>query len=248
MRTLLCGFFMVLVTQHAFAYEGRSIPYKIGEKTYEGYYIVTGKWAPFVLLIHDWDGLTDYEITRARMLAKLGYTVFAADLFGKGIRPEKIEDKKRLTDELYKDRTKMRALMHGALVEAGRLGARVDNGVAVGYCFGGAAVLELARSGEPLKGFVVFHGGLETPPDQDYSGVRGKVLILHGAADKVVTMDQFADLAKKLESAKIVHEMIAYGGAGHAFSVFGGERYNEHADKKSWKRFIAFLEETLKEE
>ena len=107
-------------------------------------------------------------------------------------------------------------------------------------------MLELARSGADLKGFATFHGGLQTPPGQNYSKTRGKILIMHGTADKSITMDQFADLAKELEAAGVDHEMITYGGAQHAFTVFGGSRYQEAADKKSWRRFTEFLAETLK--
>ena len=87
---------------------------------------------------------------------------------------------------------------------------------------------------------------LKTPQGQNYSNTRGKILIMHGSADTAVTIDQFADLAKELESAGVDHEMITYGGANHAFTVFGGERYQEAADKKSWKRFTEFLADTLK--
>ena len=113
------------------------------------------------------------------------------------------------------------------------------------YCFGGTAVLELARSGVDLKGFVSFHGGLDLPEGQDYAGVRGRVLVLHGTADESVSMDQFAALARGLEEKGVAHEMITYGGAPHAFTVFGTERYREDADRKSWKRFTDFLGETL---
>ena len=116
----------------------------------------------------------------------------------------------------------------------------------MGYCFGGAAVLELARSGADLKGFATFHGGLKTPEGQDYTKTRGKILIMHGSADKAITMDQFAGLTNELEAAGVAHEMISYGGAQHAFTVFGGDRYQEAADKKSWKRFTEFLADTLK--
>ena len=136
--------------------------------------------------------------------------------------------------------------MNGALIAAKSKGANIENAVAMGYCFGGAAVLELARSGADLKGFATFHGGLQTPPGQNYSKTRGKILIMHGTADKSITMDQFADLAKELEAAGVDHEMITYGGAQHAFTVFGGSRYQEAADKKSWRRFTEFLAETLK--
>jgi len=199
-----------------------------------------------VLLIHDWDGLTDYEVKRANMLAELGYAVFALDLFGAGVRPTEVKDKRQHTGELYENREKMRALIKGALDTAKARGANIENAVAVGYCFGGAAVLELARSGADLKGFATFHGGLKTPEGQNYTKTRGKVLIMHGSADTAITMDQFADLAKELESAGVAHEMITYGGAQHAFTVFGENRYQETADKKSWKRFTEFLADTLK--
>ncbi|MCW8860457.1 MAG: dienelactone hydrolase family protein, partial [Deltaproteobacteria bacterium] len=106
--------------------------------------------------------------------------------------------------------------------------------------------LEFARSGVDLKGFVTFHGGLVTPEGQDYSTTKGKLMIFHGTADTAVTMEQFAGLAVELEGQKVSHEMITYSGAPHAFSVFGSERYREDADKKSWKRFGEYLQETLK--
>jgi dienelactone hydrolase len=141
----------------------------------------------------------------------------------------------------------MQALMKGALNTAKSRGANVQNAVVVGYCFGGAAVLELARSGADLKAFATFHGGLKTPQGQNYTKTKGKILIMHGSADSAITMDQFADLAKELEAAGVAHEMITYGGAQHAFTVFGQNRYQEAADKKSWKRFTEFLADTLKD-
>ncbi len=246
MRFLIYMLLLLLVTSVAFGAKGASITYQVSGQSYEGYYISPSDRAPFVLLIHDWDGLTDYEIKRANMLADLGYAVFALDLFGAGVRPTEVKDKRQHTGELYKNREKMRALMKGALVAAKNKGADIENAVAFGYCFGGAAVLELARSGADLKGFATFHGGLKTPQGQNYSQTRGKILIMHGSADTAITMDQFADLAKELESAGVAHEMITYGGAQHAFTVFGSNRYQETADKKSWKRFTEFLAETLK--
>ena len=97
-----------------------------------------------------------------------------------------------------------------------------------------------------LKGFATFHGGLKTPKGQNYEKTRGEILIMHGTADSAITMDQFAALANELESAGVAHEMITYSGAPHAFTVFGGKRYQETADKKSWKRFQEFLADRLK--
>ncbi len=173
----------------------------------------------------------------------MGYSVFAADLFGAGERPTQVVDKRQHTGALYKDRSKMRALMTGALEKAASLGGNINNAVAMGYCFGGAAVLELARSGTNMKGYATFHGGLRTPAGQDYSKTRGEVLVMHGSADTAITMDQFAGLANDLESADVPHEMISYSGAPHAFTVFGSDRYREDADRKSWARFSQFLKQ-----
>lgn len=226
-------------------YNGEFVPYSINGKAYEGYYSSPFPDAPLILLIHDWDGLTDYEVQRADMLAKLGYAVFAVDLFGAGVRPTEVSDKRQHTGELYKDREKMRSLMYRALETAKSMGANAGNSVAVGYCFGGAAVLELARSGADLKGFVTFHGGLSTPQGQDYTQAKGKFLIMHGTADANITMADFAGLAVALEKNGVEHEMITYGGAPHGFTVFGTDRYHEEADTKSWRRFLQFLDDTL---
>jgi len=224
---------------------GKDVAYTVAGEPFVGYFAAAADAKGLVLLIHDWDGLTDYERQRADMLAKLGYDVFAADLFGAGVRPTKVEDKRQHTGELYADRERMRALMRGALAEAERRGGDVGNAVTMGYCFGGAAVLELARSGATLKGFATFHGGLGTPPGQDYRAVAGPVAVYHGSADAAVTLEDFAALAGALEDNGIPHEMTTYGGAPHAFTVFGSDRYRAGADERSWAAFQDFLERAL---
>lgn len=246
MRTRIFAGITVLAMLPAVAIAaGEKVTYEIDGQAYEGYYISPGEDVPLVLLMHDWDGLTDYEVQRAGMLAELGYAVFAADLFGAGVRPTTIEDKRQHTGELYKDRAKLRRLMLGALEVAQQQGANTANSVAMGYCFGGAAVLELARAGADLKGFATFHGGLQTPEGQDYSTTKGEILVMHGSADTAITMEQFAALANELESAGVHHEMVTYSGAPHAFTVFGSDRYREDADRKSWMLFSGFLKERL---
>ncbi len=245
MKTLLALSVLLLIAFPVFS-AGHSVDYQVDGKTYEGYYVSPATDAPLILMIHDWDGLTGYEVKRAEMLSQLGYAVFAADLFGKGIRPTEVVDKRQHTGELYKDREKMRVLLNGALATAKAQGGNITNAISMGYCFGGAAVLEQARSGADLKGFVTFHGGLKTPEGQDYSQTKGKLLIFHGSADTAITMDQFAALATELEQAGVAHEMITYSGAPHAFTVFGSERYRKDADEKSWGRFNEYLSQTLK--
>jgi len=245
MKTILTALIFTLFATSASA-AGTIVDYQIDGATYEGYFISPSPTAPFILLIHDWDGLGQYEIQRSQMLTDQGYAVFAADMFDKGVRPAQIDERRQLTNALYQDRTKMRKLLQGAMAAATAQGATVDNAVAVGYCFGGAVILELARSGAPLKGFVSFHGGLTTPQGQNYAETNGSVLILHGTADTAVSMDDFAQLAKELEEHKVDHEMITYSGAPHAFTVFGSDRYREDADRKSWQRFLDYLQETLR--
>jgi len=245
MKTLLTICLVLALTTPAVA-AGKAVDYDVDGNRFEGYFVSPSPSAPLVLLVHDWDGLTAYEVKRAEMLAAMGYAVFAVDLFGKGVRPEILEEKLRLTKALYDDRPRMRALLRGGVAEAKRRGAKVDNAVAAGYCFGGGAVLELARSGEPLKGFVTFHGVLETPEGQDYSKTKGNVLVFHGTADTSVSMNDFAALAVALESENVPHEMTTYGGAPHAFTVFGRDRYRKDADEKSWRRFGEYLDATLR--
>jgi dienelactone hydrolase len=239
-------FLLVLALASCACAAGEAVLYEAAGRTFEAYYISPATGAPLVLLVHDWDGLTDYEITRAKMLVELGYAVFAADLFGAGVRPESLEERQQLTGQLYRDRGQMRALLTAALETARAQAGDTTRAVAVGYCFGGTAVLELARSGADLDGFAAFHGGLSTPEGQDYSQAIGEYLILHGTADESVSMDVFAALAVELEEAGVSHEMITYGGAPHAFTVSGSDRYREDADKKSWERFTRFLEEVLR--
>lgn len=217
--------------------------YNVNGSNYEGYWSKVSDDAPLVLLVHDWDGLTDYEKQRAKMLNDMGYNVFAVDLFGEGIRPTEVKDKKQHTGELYKDREKLRALMQGSLDYAASLGGNSNNTVVMGYCFGGAAVLESARAGMKAKGFVTFHGGLKTPDGQNYQQATAPILVLHGTADSAIPMSQFATLASELEQQGVAHEMITYSGAPHAFTVFGSSRYREDADQKSWQRFGDFLQQ-----
>lgn len=245
MRNLLASFLLCVSLNSLALASGSNVTYSVGGSNYEGFYVSPSANAPLVILVHDWDGLNEYEIKRSEMLAAMGYAVFAVDLFGAGIKPTEMDHMKALTGALYKDRGKMRALMQGAVDAAKAQGANTANAVAAGYCFGGAAVLELARSGADLKGFATFHGVLKTPDGQNYTNTKGELLIMHGSADTAIPMEQFAALATELEAAGVKHQMVTYSGAPHAFTVFGSKRYREDADKKSWKLFGEYLADVL---
>lgn len=228
------------------AMAGESVTYSVDGAEYEGYSApAQGDAKGLVLIIHDWDGLTGYEEKRADMLAELGYDAFAVDLFGKGNRPETIDARRAETGKLYNDRQKMRSLLIGGL-EAAR---QQSSGPAVvmGYCFGGAAALEMARSGAAgdVAGYATFHGGLTTPEGQSYPGSTPPLFIAHGGADSSVTMEQVAALSKELEAAGATYQIEVYSGAPHGFTEFESDRYRERADQESWEEFQEFLATNL---
>lgn len=239
MRSII---FALFISTSVFA---SNIDYKVAGKTYEGYLLKKSSSAPTIFVIHDWDGIGEYEKKRAKMLFDLGHSVFLIDMYGKGNRPQEFKAKKAMTKSLYSDRAKMRLLMNSALAVAKNKGLNVKNSMAVGYCFGGTSILEWAKSGANLKAFASFHGNLGLKPGESYKNVKSQIIIFHGTADKAVPIQDFAQLAEHLESTGVKHEMLTYSGAPHAFSVFGSERYREDADKKSWARLKSYLKEVL---
>lgn len=198
-----------------------------------------------VLIIHDWDGLTDYEKRRAEMLASLGYTAFAIDVYGRDNRPTSMQENQQRSGEMYANRATFQRRLTGALKEVDDIPGGTDNVVVIGYCFGGAAVLELARTGVETEGFVSFHGGLGLPQGQDYDDVSAPILIQHGSADPVSGMSDLAALIDALQAAGIEHNAQIHGGARHAFTVYGSGDYDLDADQASWQALTAFLEERL---
>lgn len=244
MKWILSAVFLALMSGPALT--GENVTYSVDGQDYEGYLAkASGKSAGLVLIIHDWDGLTDYEVKRSEMLAGMGYDAFALDLFGKGNRPTETAAKKAETGKLYKDRAAMLSLVLGGLAAAQRQVG--GDAVVMGYCFGGAAVLELARSGkgDRVKGYVTFHGSLATPEGQSYPKDNPPILIAHGGADTSVKMSDVAALSEELEKAGITYEIQVYSGAPHAFTVIGSGRYRKTADRKSWNAFSDFLKVNL---
>jgi len=244
MKTFVFALMMAMTPFVAQA--GEAISYTVNGEAFEGYRAkAAGKSKGLVLVIHDWDGLTEYEVKRSEMLAQMGCDAFAVDLYGKGNRPVETGAKKAETGKLYKNRERMRSLILGGLDEARTTSS--GKAVVMGYCFGGAATLELARSGKAknISGYATFHGGLKTPEGQGYASDTPPLLIAHGGADTSITMDHVAGLAKELESAKVPYEMQVYSGAPHAFTVFGSSRYRKTADEQSWDAFSDFLMDNL---
>ena len=257
MKTQLAILSGVLLAMNSFAaLHTETIEYKQGDTTCEGYLAyddsVKGP-RPGVLVVHDWMGMGDYARMRADMLAKLGYVAFAADIYGKGVRPKDSKEAGGLAGKYKGDRVLLRARANAALDTLEKQ-AQCDpkHVAAIGYCFGGTTVLELARSGADINGIVTFHGGLDTPT-RDAKNIKCKVLICHGADDPYVPAADVVALQDELRTAKIDWQMIFYSGAVHSFTRpdagsdnSKGAAYNEKADKRSWEAMKDFFAEIFK--
>ncbi|MEW6337926.1 MAG: dienelactone hydrolase family protein [Acidobacteriota bacterium] len=209
---------------------------------------------PGVLIVHQWMGPTDYERMRARQLVELGYVAFVADVYGKGVRPANANEAGALAGSYKADRTKLRGRVAAGLEALGSAGqADPRRLAAIGYCFGGTAVLELARSGAGVAGVVSFHGGLDSPSPADGRNIKARVLVLHGADDPFVPAADIAAFQQELRDARVDWQMVWYGGAVHSFThadagsdASKGAAYDEAADRRSWRAMRAFLEEVLR--
>lgn len=257
MRTLIWSFFflyLLLSGKAQAAIHTEIVEYKQGETVLEGYLAyddaVEGK-RPGVLIVHEWTGLGSYAKKRAEQIAGLGYAAFAADIYGKGIRPENPKDAGTQAGIYKKDRALMRErVLAGLEVLKNQAQADASKTAAIGYCFGGTAVLELARSGADVQGVVSFHGGLDTPRPEDAEKIKGKVLVLHGADDPHAPAEQVQAFEKEMRDAGVDWQAVLYGGAVHAFTnpdagndASKGAAYNEKADRRSWEAMKTFLTE-----
>lgn len=223
------------------------VSYDVEGVEHTGYFAAAeGEARGLVILAHDWDGLDAYERGRADMLAGMGYDAFALDMYGADTEAGTVEQNRAATGELGEDRQKMRALIRAG-IDAARRNSEAEGLVVAGYCFGGGVTLEMARSdmaGE-AAGFASFHGSLGTPEGQGYDAGVAPILILHGGADRSVTMQDVTTLVQELEAAGATYTAEIYSGAPHAFTVEGSDRYQERAAEESWEAFSDFLEERL---
>lgn len=234
-----------------------TIEYKEGDIVLEGYLAydeaIKGK-RPGVMVVHDWTGLGPYVKRRANELADLGYIAFAADIYGKGIRPKDHEEAAKVAGMYFKDRSLMRARAKAGLevLKNHELTDR-DRIAAMGYCFGGATVLELARSGADIAGVVTFHGALATPNPEDAKNIKAKVLVFHGSEDPLVPQEAVLAFQNEMRKAGVDWQMVIFGGAVHSFTVpeagndpSKGMAYNEKADKRSWEMMKLFFKEIFR--
>lgn len=232
----------------------KTVEYLQGDTTLEGFVAMPKKIKgnlPAVVIVHEWNGLGDYVKRRARQIAELGYVAFAADIYGKGVRGKTPEESGKLAGKYKGDRPLLRARTRAAFDEVLKIKGVDPKKVAViGYCFGGTAALELARSGAPLAGTVSFHGGLSTPNPKDAANIKGAVLVLHGADDPNVPPAEVAAFEDEMRAAKVDWQLVGYGNTVHAFTNVevgnkpeSGVAYNALSDRRSWEAMRGFFKE-----
>ncbi|MDF0602402.1 dienelactone hydrolase family protein [Psychromarinibacter sp. C21-152] len=244
--TRLVSLAALILTLTAPAALAETVEYDVGGVAHTGYFAAAEDPQGLVLIVHDWDGLDDYETGRADMLAEMGYDAFALDMYGADTEAGTVDQNRAATGELYQDREKMRTLIEAGLAQAREM-SEAEGLVVMGYCFGGSVTLEMARSdmaGE-AAGYATFHGGLGTPEGQGYGADVPPILVMHGGADQAVPMSEVAALTNELEEAGATYTIEVYSGAPHAFTVKGSSRYQERADMESWEAFSDFLAETV---
>ncbi len=234
-----------------------TVTYEHDGITLEGYLAyddaVTGR-RPGILVVHQWMGLTDNERLRAEMLAAQGYVAFAGDIYGQGVRPASRQEAQAEAGKYYGDRDLFRGRLQAGLAQL-KAQPLVDPSrtAAIGYCFGGGGVLELARSGARVSGVVSFHGSLDTPQPAAAGEVSARVLVCHGAVDPYVPAGDVQGFVEEMEAAGVDYQLVMYAGAVHAFTQkeagddpAAGAAYQARADRRSWQHMQVFLTELFR--
>ena len=231
------------------------IEYSVGENAHQGYLAYDDEITdsrPGVVLVHEWWGLNDYMVRRAHMLAELGYVALAIDMYGGGQVADNPDQAGSLMNGVLSDMdTGTNALETGHRLLLDQPGVDAGRCAAIGYCFGGAMVLHMARIGLPLAAVASFHGALGSFHTAEPGSIQPSLLVCHGAADSMVTMDDVAAFKEEMDTAKADYEVLLLEGAKHGFSnpdadgnaqKYGLDLgYQEQADTESWAALLALF-------
>lgn len=230
-------------------------PYRHGDVELEGQLVSDDRATaprPAVIVFHEWKGLNDYARRRAAMLTEVGYVGFAADMYGRGVSAADADEAGRLMTPFIADRALCRARAKAAFDVVREL-PHVDPQriAAIGYCFGGLAALELARSAAELKAVVTFHANLTSPRPSVAKKIKAKVLVCHGANDPHVTPAHVNSFLKAMRKTDVDWQFIEFSHARHSFTVpeanmpERGIVYNATADARSWQAMKEWLAEAF---
>ena len=253
---LLC---LGLVTSAQARVIGEEISYQSDGTTLKGYLAYdneSNNKRPGVLVVHEWWGHNEYARKRARMLAELGYVALAVDMYGDGKQASHPEDAQKFSSEIANNMPLGRARFEAAMaVLKGHKATDTSDIAAIGYCFGGAVVLQMAREGLDLDAVVSFHGSLGTSKPAQPNTVKAKAMVAHGAADPFVKPEQITGFMDEMNQAGVDYRFTAYGGAVHSFTnpdanKFGEKfnlplKYNKQADEDSWRDMQIFLKQAF---
>lgn len=229
------------------------VEWTFGEATYSGFVVRDATAAgpqPGLLMVPNWLGVTESAVEKARSIAAEGYVVLVADMYGKGQRPADHDGARQAVRAVYasgeirgRAAAALEALRGQAGVDPERLGA-------LGFCFGGSTVLELARSGVPLGGVVSLHGGLDTAERAGPGGMSGPVLVLNGADDTAVTSESILAFETEMREAGADWQFVNFGGAVHCFAEPDADRppnclYHAPSAQRAYRMMYAFFEEAF---
>ena len=246
----LCLLLVVLAMAASAARGGEALEYKDGDTVLEGYIARpegTVRGVPGILIVHQWMGVTAHERDVSERLAAKGYVALACDIYGKGQRPKDRTEAGQFAGRYKGDTALFRRRLKAGLAALAKDPAVDTQRLAViGYCFGGTGALELGRSGANVKAIVSFHGGLGSDSPQDARQIQGAVLICHGGNDRHVPDKELLAVMDELRATDVDWTVQVYGHAVHGFTHrHDAERYNEKADRRSWKAMQGLFEETF---
>jgi dienelactone hydrolase len=239
----------VMVTQ--------AVPYEIDGKAFEGTLVYDDSVKtprPGLLMVPNWLGVTPAAAEQAKEIAGQRYVIFIADMYGKDIRPANPEEAKAAASALRADRPLMRKRAQAGVEVLKAQGQKVPLDLAslgaIGFCFGGGSILELARSGAPLQGFVSFHGNLDTPNPADARNIRAPIMVLHGADDPAVPKAQVDAFSAEMTAAKVDWQLVSYGGAVHSFTerganVSGRNEYHPKVAARAYQAMNGLFDEVF---
>ncbi len=235
------------------------IKYDVNGQEHIGYYAAPNgsSLKPGIIIVHEWWGHNEYVRKRARQLSKMGYHALALDMYGEGKNTSHPKDAKKFAMMSMKDPALAKKRFEKALeVLKSKEGVDSNKIGAIGYCFGGAVVLNMARAGLPLDAVVSFHGSLKTKKKANKGDIKGKVLVLNGAEDPMVTQAEIKSFKSEMRKAQVSYEFINYPGAVHAFTNPGATAignkydlpvaYHKESDLSSWKTMEDFLKVELR--
>jgi dienelactone hydrolase len=257
---LIIGILLLCGSTAMAAVQGQEVTYRAGATELHGYLATdpasTAK-RPGILVVHEWWGHDEYARERARMLAELGYTALAVDMYGEGRQAAHPQDAGKFAGEVRKNLPLAKERFTAALkilrqhpsVDAERIAA-------IGYCFGGSVVLEMARAGLDLDAVASFHGSLETATPAQPGKVKARVLVLNGADDPMIPAEQLTAFRQEMTAAGVDFQLINYPGAKHSFTNPQADQYGKkfeiplayhaEADRQSWQALREFLAETFR--